>query len=297
MGSQNTTWADFEAEFRDRFPGIQKAKKISAELQREMLDLALRVEELDKTSSYGGVEVEMYKVHAKKLLELMKRAKIDAGTANIVWVRDKLPDLLKDKVGESHADWKAFCTAIETVDKTYIRDGVRKHREQEARIESLSTQLNRVEGVLARSTNPISDITTQLNRTTINNAQTATPNVPQRQFPQQLNHNRQTGPRLSSVATGDEKAIVQANTTKYPHHPSTAEGRTSYFEQLRSWKTVHGENTFITMHAIPITTRYGTSMLGRMLHMRNARTSRHRVHSNRRSKSTTARKQMASTMR
>jgi hypothetical protein len=127
MGSQNTAWADFEAEFRDRFPGIQKAKKIPMELQREMLDLALRMEELDKMSSYGGIEVEMYKVHAKKLLELVKCTKIDAGTANIVWVRDKLPDLLKDKVGKSHADWKAFCTAIEKVDKMYIRDGVRKH--------------------------------------------------------------------------------------------------------------------------------------------------------------------------
>lgn len=256
-GSPIRVWADFETEFRSRFPGIQKAKKTAAELEREMLELVLKTEDLDKTESYGGVEVETYKVHAKKLFELAKRAKIDAGTANIVFVRDKLPEIIKDKVGESHANWKAFCTAIETADRTYIRDGVRKHREQEAKIESLSTQLNRVERTLARSTNPISDLTTQLNRTTISSTP-APPNLPPRQFPQQPNQNRQTGPRLSSVATEDEKAIVRANTTKYPHHPSTAEGRTSYFEQLRTWKAVHGENAFITIHT-PFPLRPGTA--------------------------------------
>jgi len=199
-------------------------------------------------------------VHAKKLLELAKRARIDAGTANIVFVRDKLPDVLKDKVGESHANWNAFCMAIETVDRTYIRDGVRKHREQEAKIESLSTQLNRVERTLARSNNPISDLTTQLSRTAISNTQTTPSTSLPRQFPQQLNPTHQTGPRLSTVATEDEKTIVRANITKYAHHPSTAEGRTSYFEQLRTWKTVHGENAPITMHT-PFPLRPGTAQV------------------------------------
>jgi hypothetical protein len=256
-GNTIRVWADFETEFRSRFPGIQKVKKTGAELEREMLELVVKTEDLDKTELYGGVEVETYKVHAKKLFELAKRAKIDAGTANIVFVRDKLPEILKDKVGETHANWKAFCTAIETVDRTYIRDGVRKHREQEAKIESLSTQLNRVERTLARSTNPVSDLTVQLNRTTIGNTHAATTNLPQRQSPQQSNYNYQTGPRLTSVATEDEKAVVRANTTKYPHHPSTAEGRTAYFEQLRTWKTVHGENAPITIHT-PFPLRPGT---------------------------------------
>jgi hypothetical protein len=232
---------------------VQKAKKTGAELEREMLEMEFKPDDLDKTESYGGVEVEAYKVHAKKLLEMAKRAKIDSGTANIVHVRDKLPEILKDKVGESHADWKAFCTAIESVDRTYIRDGVKKHRKQEAKINSLTNQLNRVERTLARAANPVSDLTTQF----ISNTQTAPSNAPQRQFPQQSN-TRQAGPRPSSVTTEDEKAIVRANMVKYPKHPSTAEGRTSYFKQLRTWKAAHGENTPITTHT-PFPLRPGTA--------------------------------------
>lgn len=259
-GSLHRVWANFEAEFRSRFPGIQKAKKTSTELEREMVELVLKAEDLDKTEAYGGVEVETYKVHAKKLFEMAKRAKIDTGTANIVHVRDKLPEILKDKVGETHANWRAFCTAIEDVDRTYIRDGVKKLREQEAKMDSITTQLNRVERTLARSTTHVSDLTTQFGRTTISNAQTAPSNTLQRQSPQQPSYNRQTGPRLSSVATEEEKAVVRANMTKYPQFPNTAEGRTSYFEQLRTWKVAHGENAPITIDT-PFPLRPGTTQV------------------------------------
>lgn len=251
-------WTNFETEFRSRFPGIQKAKKTSMELEREMVELVLKAEDLDKTEVYGGVEVETYKVHVKKLFEMVKRAKIDLGMANIVHVRDKLLEILKDKVGETHANWKAFCTAIEGIDRTYIRDGVKKHREQEAKLDSITTQLNRVERMLTQSTTHVSDLTTQLNRTTISNTQTAPPNMPQRQLSQQPNYNHQAGPRLSSVATEDKKAVVRANITKYPHFPNTAEGRMSYFKQLCTWKAAHGENATITIHT-PFPLRPGTA--------------------------------------
>ena len=82
-GSVQTQGSAFETVFRNRFPGIQKAKKTVAELQREMVELTLTVEELDKTEIYRGVEIETYKIHVKKLLDMAKRAKIDAGTANM----------------------------------------------------------------------------------------------------------------------------------------------------------------------------------------------------------------------
>jgi hypothetical protein len=151
-------------------------------------------------------------------------------------------------VGESHANWKAFCTAIEGVDRGYIRDEVRKHRNHDAKIESLATQLNRVERTLARANNPVSNLTMQFSRTTISNNQTAPLNAPQRQLPQQQNQNRQTGPRLTNVTTEDEKAIVRTNMMRYTQHPNTAKGHTAYFEQLRTWKATHGENASITIH-------------------------------------------------
>ena len=71
------------------------------------------------------------------LLNLAKHAKIDVGTANIMFIQDKLPQIIKDKVAESHANWLVFCAAIEAVDKTYIREGVRKHRNEEAKYDNI----------------------------------------------------------------------------------------------------------------------------------------------------------------
>lgn len=173
-----------------------------------MLEFVLKVDDLDKMELYGGVEVEMYKVHAKKLLDIAKHANIDTGTANIVHIRDKFPEILKDKVGESHANWKAFCMAIEMVDRTYIRDGVRKHREHEAQIGSLTTQITHVECTLAHSNNPILDLTMQFGCTTISNTQVVPTTPMPRQFPQQPNPTHQTGPCLSSATMEDKKTIV-----------------------------------------------------------------------------------------
>ena len=157
--------------FRTQFPGIQKAKKTAAELQREMVELTLTVDELDKMELYGGVEVETYKIHVKKLLDMAKRAKIDAGTASMVFVRDKLPEVIKDKVNKSHTSWSTFCTAIEAVDKAYIRDGIRKHRESQARFDLVNLRLNRVERM--QTENPVATITTQLDRVNLGGQQGA----------------------------------------------------------------------------------------------------------------------------
>jgi hypothetical protein len=123
------SWNVFETQFKTQFLGIQKAKKMPVELQREMVMLELRVEDLDKMELYGGVEVEMHKIHAKKLLNLAKWAKIDTGAANIVFVRNRLPEVLKNKVDKSHTNWTTFCTAIKMVDKAYKRDRVWKYKE------------------------------------------------------------------------------------------------------------------------------------------------------------------------
>ena len=256
-GSIQTQWSVFETAFRTRFPGIQKAKKTAAELQREMVELTLTVDELDKTELYGGVEVETYKIHAKKLLDMAKRAKIDAGTANMVFVRDKLPEVIKDKVDESHTSWSSFCAAIEAVNKAYIRDGVRKHREREAKDGLVNSRLSRVER--SRPEASISAITAQLGRVNLNGQQTtqASQAAPQ---PMQLQAvgNRQGGPRQPGITSEEEKALVRTNMLKYPHHPGTVEGRAAYFEQLRTWKATHGENALINAHT-PFPLRPGTA--------------------------------------
>jgi hypothetical protein len=55
-----------------RFPGAEAAKKTAPELEREMLEMRLVTEELDKTEMHLGVDVETHKIFADKLLDLAK---------------------------------------------------------------------------------------------------------------------------------------------------------------------------------------------------------------------------------
>jgi hypothetical protein len=256
MGKVIVSWSIFKTQFKARFPGIQKAKKTSAELQREMLELELKVEDLDKMELYGGVEVETYKIHVKKLLDLAKRAKIDTGMAGIVFVQDKLPEVIKDKVDESHTSWSSFCAAIETVNKAYIRDGVKKHREREAKDGLVNSRLSRVER--SRPEQSIAAITAQLGQVNFGGQQTTQNKQPVFHPVQPQAVGNRQGLRQLGIMSEEEKALVRTNVLKYPQHPGTAEGRTAYFEQLRTWKATHGENTLINAHT-PFPLRPGTA--------------------------------------
>ena len=147
-----------------------------------MVELELKVEELDKMELYGGVEVETYKRHTKKLLDLAKHTKIDTGIVNMVFVQDKLPEVIKDKVDKSHANWLMFCAAIEVVNKAYIRDSVKKHREQEAKFDLLNSQLSHVKCLCPENT--VSAITAQLGHTNLNSQQAVQANQLTHQFTQ-----------------------------------------------------------------------------------------------------------------
>lgn len=115
-----TTWNNHQTAFTARFPGIAKAKKSGVELERDLLAMRLKIDNLGKTEKYGGEDVWTHVVFAEKALDLAKRAKIDAGSNSIWAVRDHLPDVIKDKLPEAQTDWASFCTAIKDVDLSHI---------------------------------------------------------------------------------------------------------------------------------------------------------------------------------
>ena len=45
-------------------------------------------------------------------------------------MRDKLPEVLREKIPENQASWMAFAQAIKDVDMGHIHKGVRKHKEK-----------------------------------------------------------------------------------------------------------------------------------------------------------------------
>jgi len=121
-GNMINSWNAFETQFKTRFPGIQKARKRCG-VAEEMVELELRVEDLDKTELYGGVEVERTRSMPRSLLDLAKRAKIDTGVANIVLYAidyqksSKIRSTNRTRTGPPSAQLSKM------VDKAYIRDG------------------------------------------------------------------------------------------------------------------------------------------------------------------------------
>jgi len=68
---------------------------------------------------------------------------------NSIWkVCNELPDIICQKVKETHTTWDDFCTAIKEVDMGHIRDGVKRHqkeKEEKERMESLIANLRHMQ--------------------------------------------------------------------------------------------------------------------------------------------------------
>lgn len=248
-GSNETSWQGFEASFIVRFPGAEAAKKTKSELEREILEMRLGTEELNKTETHLGVTVETHKVFADKLLDLAKRAKFEKTTTSIWQVRDNLPDILKSKVGESHTDWMAFCKAIKDVDPSHIRDGVRKHAERITEKQATEARLARIEqATTARPPSPTAAIRAQLAHTSITSQQ---PQQRQAYNPRQNTSTiaviNQANPYRSSQprqpATEEQKAKVRERIAAWPVQPNSQPGNEVYADQLRQWRRMYGDNT------------------------------------------------------
>jgi len=138
------TWKALEKVFLERFPPIQKAKKSELELERELCKLRLMVDELGKKVKYVGEDVWSHVAFAEKALSLARQAKINTGS-NLIWkVRDELPDIICQKVKETHTTWDSFCMAIKEVDTSHIWDGIKRHqkeKEEKERVESMIANL------------------------------------------------------------------------------------------------------------------------------------------------------------
>jgi hypothetical protein len=265
---EKATWLRFEKAFKDRFPGVEKATKSNTELERELQGMRLRIEDLGKTETIQGTEVYTHIAFANRALQLAKRAVIDTGSNSIWQVRDHLPDIIKDKVGETHANWSSFCNEIKGVDLAHIRDGVAKHEKQVKKEHEFAARLASLEN--ARMPNsPTAAIRTQMAQTSIANTRG---NANTTQIPQ-TNNSNPFGPRggqgnLFTPTTGRKQArpaptqaqrdALRERISSLPHHPNTAAGNTAYMAQMEAWKTQYGQDTRVT-ESTPFPLKPGTS--------------------------------------
>jgi hypothetical protein len=164
------SWTDFKTAFEKEFPDVSRAEKTSQDLERELLAMRLRTENLGKTERYANDDVWTHVAFAQRALDLARRAGIATGTNNIWQVRDALPEVVREKIPEKQTDWTTFCDAIKKVDVGHIKEGARKHvagQQEKAQLHSEIESLRNA--VLAAKTpdTPTKGISGQLGKTVI----------------------------------------------------------------------------------------------------------------------------------
>ena len=252
------TWAGLEQEFRTRFPNIKKATKTAPELERELGAMRIKTEELGKTEKCRGEEVFTHMIFAEKIIDLAKRAKIEASTSGLWSVRDELPEILREKIPENQASWTAFAQAIKDVDMGHIREGVRKHKEKAANDAQMKADITLLKQRTAGASIGIFNSPTKAIRSQL--ANTAISQQPAGRTTQGEPFGGQSGgggnlfntrpPR--PPATEAEKTTLRTSLALYPIQLETPEGNATYLEQLRTWRQVNGDNPTSRVTGFPL---------------------------------------------
>ncbi|KDQ54246.1 hypothetical protein JAAARDRAFT_109904, partial [Jaapia argillacea MUCL 33604] len=117
------SWTTLEAAFLCRWPEVKAVVKGEEEYIEDLMVLKLKKEDLGKKVEVAGVEVWSHIVWADKVLKLAVGGNISGDKTCIAAVWRDLPDLIKDKVSSTQADWTVFTQAVKDVEIKYIKDG------------------------------------------------------------------------------------------------------------------------------------------------------------------------------
>jgi hypothetical protein len=123
-------WKAFEALFLAKFPTETDERGVE-EVQRELLGLELRVDDLMKAADEERAEVWPHVVLANRIARLVSEVTPEISTQFIWQVKDKLPGVVRDRLTGSYTTWTAFTTAIKGVDITTVKEAMKRERELE----------------------------------------------------------------------------------------------------------------------------------------------------------------------
>jgi hypothetical protein len=270
VDNDKKSWSDIEKAFRKRWPRKKQVKKTDDEYEDEIMGRKLKAEDLGKKEKVAGREVYTHIAWADKMATSVKGAKWEKTTNQLRQVRKNLPNILREKVGTSHADWEEFLTAVRDVDVEYIRDSIDIKNKEQAAIEQ---RLRSLEAISRSPTAPlrqqlstvaISSQPSNLNSQVIgdpfanagggrgNLAFTTNPATGRQAKAQFTNSN----PR--PAATPEQKAEIRILLSRFPHHPDTLAGRQAHQAQQAEWVKTFGYGSKVT-EKTPYPLRPGTA--------------------------------------
>jgi hypothetical protein len=267
--ADKATWAKLKEAFIKKWPKVKQAKKTQAEREDELLELRLKEEDLGKKTEVGGLDVWTHINWADKALRLAVAANVETSTTYINQVRKQLPDLIKQKVGSTHADWEAFTKAIREVDLEHIKDGAERLRKAAEEKSELRRRIRQLEA------SPTAGIRTQLSRAMLT-AQHA-PSAQPARFNDTHSAKSSTGDPFATTgggrgniqwgyqpqraaavtrtpATPAEKDAIRKRMKELTHHPNTPQGLIAYQNQVRQWIEKYGNDTRVDANSpFPLT--------------------------------------------
>ncbi|TFY76463.1 hypothetical protein EWM64_g7551 [Hericium alpestre] len=276
-------WTAFELEFLTHWQPVRAATKSASDWQREMLAYRLKEEELGQQETMGNREVYSHVRWAAHILDLAGRAGIAASPHLIFLVRDQLPDIVKEFVAETHANWSAFCTTVSDLNVNTLRDRLEAKRGRAAEIALLQEQVERLQAQI--STRAIANLSAQISRMSYNPQPPAAPGIPTRvspavsnaatprpstpQLPNPPQNVPQAGERRNATEspmfaaptlTPEQRNLLRASIAALPHHPNTDAGIAAYHAQLAHFAATHGNRPYID-ERLPVPLRPGTAPL------------------------------------
>lgn len=250
-----TTWAKLKDAFTKRWPKVKQVKKMQIEYEDELLSLQLKDEDLGKKVEVGGLSVWTHIHWAEKILRLAIGASVDEGTTYINQVRKQLPDIIKQKVDATHANWEAFTKAVREVDLEHIKDGAERLKKTNEEKQEIARRLRQLEA------SPTAGIRTQMTRASLNAPTTTAPAItrfatmPNTKDPFtgtgggrgniQWGFQSQRAPTTNArpPPTQADKDALRKHINELTQHPNTTQGLAAYRAQVQQWTTKHGEGT------------------------------------------------------
>lgn len=258
--NEKDTWPHIVLAFEARWPKKALTVRSTAEKQARLMEEVLKDEDVGQRTEVDGAE-ELSHVHWAHKVQQLANAIPDPTGLLIPAVRSKLPNALKDKIGNGYTTWVDFCNAVRNLSTADLLEGLAR----EKRLRDLEAAAAKRPSI---PTSPTSAIRHAFAHTSISSplpqqprfgappSQQFLPRNPTRVTQYNAAHLANPGPPTpnnpfiayrpgvppqggppTSRFRANEERLADAQHNALPHCPATEVGRAQHAAQLADWDT------------------------------------------------------------
>ncbi|KIK14781.1 hypothetical protein PISMIDRAFT_116421, partial [Pisolithus microcarpus 441] len=242
-GPQLSSWLELSRAFNKRWEPLPRAEKTQEQYQEELLEWKLEDEEVGRTKEMNGTKAWTHVVWARGALRLAEAAGVESNVGLVRMIHKKLPKVIRKLTTQKYMTFEDLTKAVKNLDIEDVQ------REKEDADERKKEDTDREKRILQQQKTSLADITTRLQRLTLQppSPQTRTPTQPMAgtsaRFAIQQTRN---APGAPSQLTDAQKETVRRSVNTLPHHTVDSAGWRAYQAQVAQWGRTHGEGTRVS---------------------------------------------------